>query len=122
VDLPLAVSVVVVLQLVNIIAVPLWAGQVITGASISAWQIVKSLLLLVLLPLVAGLFIRARYADRSTSAPRSPSRWSTSFCPSLWQWRSVIGARAPDRVAYNVAASWGAAGAFAGGGTSSAAM
>jgi len=66
-DLPLAVSVVVVLQLVNIVAVPVWAGQVVTGASISAWDIVKSLLLLVLLPLVAGLFIRARYADHAKS-------------------------------------------------------
>src|SRR5580693_2016216 len=65
VDLPLAVSVVVVLQLVNIIAVPLWAGQVVTGASISAWDIVKILLLLVLLPLVVGLLIRARYADHA---------------------------------------------------------
>jgi predicted Na+-dependent transporter len=64
-DLPLAVSVVVVLQLVNIIAVPVWAGQVVTGASISAWDIVKSLLLLVLLPLVVGLIIRARYADHA---------------------------------------------------------
>ena len=64
-DLPLAVSVVVVLQLVNIVAVPLWAGQVVTGASISAWSIVKSLLLLVLLPLAAGLVIRARYADHA---------------------------------------------------------
>ena len=60
-DLPLAVSVVVVLQLVNIVAVPLWAGQVVTGASISAWAIVRRLLLVVLLPLVAGLVIRARY-------------------------------------------------------------
>jgi predicted Na+-dependent transporter len=66
-DLPLAVSVVVVLQLVNIVAVPLWAGQVVTGASISAWDIVKSLLLVVLLPLVAGLVIRARYADHARS-------------------------------------------------------
>jgi predicted Na+-dependent transporter len=64
-DLPLAVSVVVVLQLINIIAVPLWAGQVVTGASISAWDIIKSLLLLVLLPLVAGLVVRARYADHA---------------------------------------------------------
>jgi ACR3 family arsenite transporter len=64
-DLPLAVSVVVVLQLVNIFAVPLWAGQVVTGASISAWDIVKSLLLLVLLPLVVGLLARARYADHA---------------------------------------------------------
>jgi BASS family bile acid:Na+ symporter len=64
-DLPLAVSVVVVLQLVNIAAVPLWAGQVVTGASISAWDIVKSLSLLVLLPLVVGLFARARYTDHA---------------------------------------------------------
>jgi predicted Na+-dependent transporter len=47
-DLPLAVSVVVVLQLVDIIAVPLWAGQVVSGTSISAWDIVKNLLVLVL--------------------------------------------------------------------------
>lgn len=65
VDLPLAVSVVVVLQLVNIVAVPLWAGEVVSGVSISAWDIVKSLLALVLLPLVAGLLLRARYTDRA---------------------------------------------------------
>ena len=64
-DLPLAVSVVVVLQLVNIVAVPLWAGQVVTGTSISAWDIVKSLLALVILPLVVGLFIRTRYTDHA---------------------------------------------------------
>jgi bile acid:Na+ symporter, BASS family len=64
-DLPLAVSLAVVLQLVNIVAVPLWAGKVVTGASISAWDIVKSLLALVLLPLVVGLFVRARYTDHA---------------------------------------------------------
>ena len=64
-DLPLAVSVVMVMQLVNIIAMPLWAGQVVTGASISTGQIVKRLLLLVLLPLAVGLLIRARYADHA---------------------------------------------------------
>lgn len=65
-DLPLAVSVVVVLQLINIVAVPLWAGQVVTGASINAWDIVKSLLALVLSPLVVGLFIRFRYTEYAT--------------------------------------------------------
>jgi predicted Na+-dependent transporter len=64
-DLPLGVSVVVVLQLINIVAVPVWAGHVVTGASISAWDIVKSLLALVLVPLVIGLLIRARYADHA---------------------------------------------------------
>jgi predicted Na+-dependent transporter len=64
-DLALGVSVVVVLQLVNIVAVPLWAGRVVSGASISTWDIVKSLLALVLAPLVIGLLVKARYADHS---------------------------------------------------------
>jgi predicted Na+-dependent transporter len=64
-DLPLAVSVVVILQLVNIVAVPLWAGHVVSGASLSTWDIVKSLLALVLIPLAVGLLIRARYQDHA---------------------------------------------------------
>ena len=66
-DLPLAISVVVVLQVVNIVAVPIWAGRVVTGTSISAWDIVKDLLLLVLLPLVVGLLVKARYPDNSST-------------------------------------------------------
>ncbi len=66
-DLALAVSVVVVLQLVNLAAVPLWAGQVVSGASISAATILKNLLALVLLPLVVGLVVRARYAERAAA-------------------------------------------------------
>ncbi len=64
-DLALGVSVVVVLQLVNIVAVPLWAGHVVSGASLSAWDIVKSLLAIVLAPLVVGLLIKARYKDHA---------------------------------------------------------
>ena len=64
-DLPLTVSLVVTLQLVNLVAVPLWAGQVVSGASISAVDILKSLLALVLLPLVVGLVVRARYAEHA---------------------------------------------------------
>jgi predicted Na+-dependent transporter len=61
-DLALAVSLVVVLQLANLVAVPLWAGQVVSGASISASSILGNLLLLVLIPLAIGLLVRARYA------------------------------------------------------------
>jgi predicted Na+-dependent transporter len=66
-DLALAVSVVVVLQLVNIVAVPVWAGRIVTGTSISAWDIVKDLLLLVLLPLVVGLLLKVRYPDNTAT-------------------------------------------------------
>jgi len=65
-DLPLAVSMVVVLQLVNIVSVPIWAGRVVSGASLSAWDILKSLLELVLIPLAVGLFARARYPDQAS--------------------------------------------------------
>jgi BASS family bile acid:Na+ symporter len=61
-DLALAVSLVVVLQLANLVAVPLWAGQVVSGASISASSILGNLLLLVLIPLALGLVVCARYA------------------------------------------------------------
>jgi predicted Na+-dependent transporter len=65
-ELPLAVSVVVVLQLVNIVSVPIWAGHVVSGASLSAWDILKSLLLLVLIPLAVGLIVKARYPEHAT--------------------------------------------------------
>jgi bile acid:Na+ symporter, BASS family len=68
-DLPLAVALVVVLQLVNIVTVPLWAGLVVIGGTISAGEIVKNLLALVLIPLLLGLFIRARSADGATRWP-----------------------------------------------------
>jgi predicted Na+-dependent transporter len=64
-DLALAVSAVVVLQIVDIVAVPLWAGHVVSGASISAWAIVKDLLLLVLAPLAVGLLLSARYPENA---------------------------------------------------------
>jgi predicted Na+-dependent transporter len=60
-DLALAIALVVALQLVDIVAVPLWAGQVVSGASIQGNEIVKNLLILVLIPLAIGLFIRARF-------------------------------------------------------------
>jgi bile acid:Na+ symporter, BASS family len=66
-DLPLAVALVVVLQLVNLVAVPLWAAVVVTGASLSRLTILQSLAALVLLPLVAGAALRFRsghLADR----------------------------------------------------------
>jgi len=65
-DLALAVSLVVVLQLIDIVAVPLWAGHVVSGASISGSDIVKDLLLLVLAPLAVGLALKARYPEDAT--------------------------------------------------------
>jgi BASS family bile acid:Na+ symporter len=64
-DMAFAVSLVVVLMLANLVAAPLWAKAVVTGATVSAGTIIEDLLLLVLIPLVIGLFCRARYAEHA---------------------------------------------------------
>ncbi len=64
-DMAMAVSFTIVLQLVNIVAAPLWAKAVVSGATVDSWTIVKDLLLLVLIPLVLGLVGRARYTEHA---------------------------------------------------------
>ena len=61
-DLPLAVGLVVVLQVANLVAVPLWAAVVVTGAALNRLTILQSMLALVLLPLIVGGIVRARSA------------------------------------------------------------
>jgi BASS family bile acid:Na+ symporter len=62
-DLAMAVSFTIVLQLINIVAAPLWAKAIVTGAKVNPWSIVTDLLILVLAPLVAGLILRGRYPE-----------------------------------------------------------
>ena len=62
-DLAMAVSFTIVLQLLNIVAVPLWAKAIVTGATVNPWSILTDLLILVLAPLVVGLILRSRYPE-----------------------------------------------------------
>ena len=64
-DMAFAVSLVIVLQLINIVAAPLWAQAVVSGATVSTWGIIKDLLLLVLVPLTVGLVGHARYTEHA---------------------------------------------------------
>jgi BASS family bile acid:Na+ symporter len=64
-DMAMALSFTIVLQVVNIVAAPLWAKQIVTGASVDPWTIVKDLLLLVLAPLVIGQVLRARHQEHA---------------------------------------------------------
>jgi BASS family bile acid:Na+ symporter len=65
-DMALAVSLTVILQLANIVVAPLWAQAVVPGASVSAGTVIVDLLVLVLVPLLVGLFIHARYTEHAT--------------------------------------------------------
>jgi BASS family bile acid:Na+ symporter len=62
-DLAMAVSFTIVLQLFNIVVVPLWAKGIITGATVNPWSIVVDLLLLILAPLIVGFILRGRYPE-----------------------------------------------------------
>ena len=64
-DMAMAVSFTIVLQVLNIAVAPLFAKQIVTGASVDPWSIVKDLLLLVLLPLVIGQVLRARHPEHA---------------------------------------------------------
>ena len=66
-DMAMALSFTIALQVVNIVAAPLWAKQIVTGATVDPWTIVKDLLLLVLAPLVVGQVLRARHGDQAKS-------------------------------------------------------
>ena len=64
-DMAMALSFTIVLQVLNIAAAPLWAKQIVTGATVDPWTIVKDLLLLVLAPLVVGQVLRARHGEHA---------------------------------------------------------
>ena len=64
-NMAMALSFTIVLQVLNIAAAPLWAKQIVTGATVDLWTIVKDLLLLVLAPLVIGQVLRARHPDHA---------------------------------------------------------
>src|SRR5215510_13577799 len=64
-DMAMALSFTIALQVVNIVAAPLWAEQIVTGATVDPWTIVKDLLLLVLAPLVVGQVLRARHGEHA---------------------------------------------------------
>jgi len=64
-DLGLAVSMVIVLQVLNLVAVPLWAGELVVGARINPATILQHLLVLVLVPLLAGLILRKRFGEKA---------------------------------------------------------
>ncbi len=65
-DMAMALSFTIVLQLLNIIAAPIWADQIISGATVDVWSIVGDLLLLVLAPLIISMVIHARYPEHDS--------------------------------------------------------
>jgi BASS family bile acid:Na+ symporter len=58
-----SVGLMVLLMVVTIIYLPLVLPLLLSGVEVNPWDIAKSLIIMMLIPLAVGLFIRARYED-----------------------------------------------------------
>src|SRR5215813_2031491 len=77
-DVPLAVSLVVLLSVLNIAAIPLWSAFLMPShVSIKPLEVVSTLLVNVLLPLGIGLVIKARYEHEAGESAPAMTRLST---------------------------------------------
>ncbi|HEY6760693.1 MAG TPA: bile acid:sodium symporter [Baekduia sp.] len=77
-SIALGVGLMVVLMVVTIVYLPLVLPLLLPGGvEVDSWQIAKSLIFLMLLPLGAGLFIRARYQELSASLQPVAAQVST---------------------------------------------
>lgn len=65
-DLAFAVGLMVLLMVVTIAYVPIVLPLLLSGITIDPWEIARSLILLMLLPLAIALFVRARYEEIAT--------------------------------------------------------
>ena len=62
-NLAFSVGLMVLLMVVTIIYLPLVLPLMLTGVEVNPWDIAQSLIVLMLIPLAIGLFVRARYGD-----------------------------------------------------------
>ena len=62
-NIAFAVGLMVLLMVVTIIYLPLVLPLLLQGVEVSPWDIAKSLIIMMLLPLAIGLFINARYEE-----------------------------------------------------------
>jgi len=60
-DLPFAVGAMILLTLVSVAYLPIALPLLLPGITVDAWKIARSLVLFMLLPLSAGLFLKAQY-------------------------------------------------------------
>jgi predicted Na+-dependent transporter len=65
-DMAFTAGLMVLLMVVTIAYLPIVLPFVLTGVQVSPWEIAKSLVLLMLIPLTIALFVRARYEEVAT--------------------------------------------------------
>lgn len=94
---PMAVGAMVLLMVFTVVYAPVVVPLVIEGASVSAWDIASSLIVLMLTPLAFGLLVRGRYRHVAESWEGHVGQASTvglalGFAAALVVgWRDVLG-------------------------------
>jgi BASS family bile acid:Na+ symporter len=63
-----ATSVMVLLVVITILILPIALPVLVTGVSVTFWDIASGLVILILIPLAVSLFVRARYPDAAAGA------------------------------------------------------
>jgi BASS family bile acid:Na+ symporter len=63
-----ATSLMVLLVVVTIVVMPIALPLLVTGISVTFWDIASGLIFLILIPLALSLFVRARYEEAAASA------------------------------------------------------
>lgn len=97
-DAGLAVGAMVLLMVVTILYAPIVVPLVVEGASVDPLEIAQSLVVLMLIPLGIGLFVRARYAELAADWVGHANHASSVGLlvgiggALLMSWREIIGA------------------------------
>ncbi|WP_152649911.1 bile acid:sodium symporter family protein [Demequina globuliformis] len=68
-DVPYSVGLMVLLMVATVVYVPIVLPLLVDGVSISAWDIARPLVVVMLLPLLVSLVVRARYPEAAGAAP-----------------------------------------------------
>lgn len=76
-NMAFAVGLMVLLMVVTILYMPLVLPLLLQGVEVNPWEIARSLIILMLIPLAIGLFVKARYEPTAESLQPHMSQTST---------------------------------------------
>jgi BASS family bile acid:Na+ symporter len=97
-DVALSVGAMVLLMVVTVIYAPIVVPLAVEGAEVDPWDIASSLIVLMLIPLGIGLFIKARYEEFADSIVANVGQIANMglligmSAALLVSWRDVLGA------------------------------
>jgi len=77
-NMAFSVGLMVLLMIVTIIYMPLVLPLLLQGVEVDPWEIARSLIIMMLIPLAIGLFIKARYGSIAESLQPHMSQTSTA--------------------------------------------